>query len=347
MKYLVLSLLPVLGSGLQEDVCNTDDPVEYIDKQCCGCPQMRTSTFDVYWSQSINFPKEINNNEIPGTGALRQDLLGNFQNDWNVTFPLVNEHIRSNLKSACENSITWACASKNAYTFAYNIFDQVFSYANCFQFPDPLKEQVFIASAMAYADAHGLCTDDCSSVIEAFKTHFQDRCFDLDIAGETFNVMDNKFEDLTTLGYRITIPQGKTCKEELPHIAVYGKSATAISDDYERLQSEGAGPRWEDLKQNSYVPDDRLSTEAGLGPGTYDIYAHHGSLTAPDEAENVRKATGFSREKMGPDEDGMQGEDHLVRITLVTQSDQVLQESAKCQFTMDKIYLNEKTYNLN
>ena len=173
MKYLVLSLLPVLGSGLQEDVCNTDDPVEYIDKQCCGCPQMRTSTFDVYWSQSINFPKEINNNDIPGTGALRQDLLGNFKDDWTVTFPLVDSTTRQQFVDACNGGSAQVCASKNAYTFAYNIFDQVFSYANCFQFPDPLKEQVFIASAMAYADAHGLCTDDCSSVIDAFGTHFQ------------------------------------------------------------------------------------------------------------------------------------------------------------------------------
>jgi hypothetical protein len=52
------------------------------------------------------------------------------------------------------------------------------------------------------------------------------------------------------------------------------------------------------------------------------------------------------QEKMGPLGTGMQDTDHLVRISLITQSAQVVEDSDACKFTMEKIYLNDKTYNL-
>ena len=312
------------------------------------------TSVDVSWLKANGFASKIfeplDTSTSPPTSALRQNLLGNFNDNWEVIFPLVDKTTELFDFLSDEGA---ASSARQPFTFAYNIFDQALTLAQCSTDDFSLiRPNVFETSVSHYESAYELCdqtlaADDiyaCQlSVLLAFEGQYPHKCFDLDIAGDQFNVMETTFADLKTLGYRITIPEGSQCQAELPHFAVFGKSKESIDQDMASFE-----PVWSDLTQNSYVPDARPIT--GLGPGTHDIYVHHGRIKARQadvsDVSEASKATEMVQEKMGPLGTGMQDTDHLVRISLITQSAQVVEASDACKFTMKKIYLNDKTYNL-
>ena len=275
----------------------------------------------------------------------KQAVLGNFKAGWTVDFPMVDSITLATIQTACnsdQNSADCVLA-RQSNTFSYNVIDQALTYPTCsYSTFDAIRKNVF-SSTIALLNSVG--ADGA-----AYTARYGDtKCFDRDIAMQQFDVMDFTFDKLTRLGYRLTIPAGKSCvvaRGQIPHFNVYGKNITEINTDLTNINT-GESPSWP-KRQTTYVLDDRAVGVADWGPGTYDVYVADSQFSIPPDNDAVvqKYASTPSQENIYI----MSATDHVVRLTFGVPSDILLDTTTdglnECSFQIEKIYLNDFTYNM-
>jgi hypothetical protein len=284
-------------------------------------------TRTVSWSDALRLSEALfPSGDAQNPGPARAVILGNFKDNWEVTFPLVSDEVRAlpNIGSL-----------KQSLTFAYNVFDQTLTYSAC---PtsgfDLYRDSIFQGSVQAYQEYWtSLDINIDTNVLVAQNS--EDKCFDNDIAGENVDTYQTTFGDYKTLGYRIRIHESKTCDTELPHIAVYGKNTTVIDNE---LASE---PNWDNLVQTSYDPTGMVLNTSNTN--VYDVYVNYSHITPGADDGVEHKLIEHEAIEKGA---GMQADDRVVRISLNTQSDHVLENSNDCAFTIEKIYVGDVVYQM-
>lgn len=292
---------------------------------------------DVSWSDWSDFAgNSVYSNQL---------VLGNFKAGWTVDFPMVDSSTLATIQTACnsdQNSADCVLA-RQSNTFSYNVIDQALTYPTCsYSTFDAIRENVF-SSTIALLNSVG--ADGA-----AYTARYGDtNCFDRDIAMQQFDVMDFTFDKLTRLGYRLTIPAGKSCvvaRGQIPHFNVFGKNITEINTDLTNINT-GESPSWP-KRQTTYVLDDRAVGVADWGPGTYDVYVADSQFSIPPVPTNVVKkyASTATQENIHL----MSSTDHVVRLTFGVPSDILLDTTTdglnECSFQIEKIYLNDFTYNM-
>ena len=286
--------------------------------------------FDVSWSDLSKFHGGLM------TDFGKQLVSGNFKPEWTVNFPMVD--VASELdaiRTTCmetDGVVGEACtATRRAKTFSYSIFDQSTTYPTCRGQSPEMRATVF-SNTLAVLGKQGVN-------VQELKLRYHSKCFDLDIAGERFDVMDFTFDKLTRFGYRLTILAGKSCVEgQIPFFNIYGKTLLTIEAEL----TSTAPPSWEDIHMTGYT----LSVPTNsMGPGKYDVYVGDSQFLIPAVPTDVTRK--YAGHKFGSK--ALQHDDHVVRLTLGVEStlvDATDKTLDTCSFKIDKIYFNEKTYNM-
>lgn len=292
---------------------------------------------DVLGSFLAEYPAELTSRGVP-----RGNFVGNFDDNWEVRFPLLSDQRRSALQSACNAGHNLCTPSKQHATFAYSIFDQTQTFSGCSSMDPETKSHIFDQTIgflnTLYTGLYPLSVyPNIGTQIDtnALRNQYRKECFDLDVAGVPIDTTSTKFSEVHTLGYRIRIHDGKTCDTELPHISVYGKTEAALATETQPATQPTTTRAWNALTQTSYD-----AGNIALGSGTYDFFVNQNDMWEGGNGAQVLGSA--SHEKNG----GIKPEDSVVRITLVTQSDHVLESSDACAFTIEKIYLNDVVYDL-
>jgi len=286
--------------------------------------------FDVSWSDLSKFHGGLM------TDIGKQLVSGNFKPEWTVNFPMVDDvgeldAIRTTCRKTDGAGVKDCTDARQVKTFSYSIFDQSTTYPTCRdQSFNTMRATVF-SNTLAYLGDQGVN-------VQELKLRYHSKCFDLDIAGERFDVMDFTFDKLTRFGYRLTIPAGKSCVEgQIPFFNIYSKTLLTIEAD---LAME-APPSWEDIHMTGYT----VSTTNSMGPGKYDVYVGDSQFQIPAVPTDVTRK--YAGHKFGSK--ALQHDDHVVRLTLGVNSALVTATGKSldtCSFNIDKIYFNEKTYNM-